>query len=1186
MKRRIEELVNGIYEYKTPEVFFSCDEIRASVKPGEKFFGSFAVRNSEQKKIKGFLYSSDARVACEPRDFSGLEPRISFDVDFTGMKAGDVLEGFFTVCTNMGEKKLPFSFRLGRNKRVLPDGENLTLDTFVKLAKEDYEKAYTIFCSSDFGWMIEKQYPQYEALFRGMKNRPMDIELMEAFLVGTGRKEEIRFETKKQKHKFQEISATIREKLEIVKNGWGYFKIEVTSDAAFLRPEHETILAEDFLGSTFSLDYLIDPSKMHAGYNFGRITLKCGRWKETFEVTAKSVPRREPDMRNYVQKKAVESLYRDYLDFRLKRIPINTWIAQAEDDFAHYEQAGGKDIMVRLYQVQIYFAADQPEIACTLLEKLEQKRKIPNVPKVQGYYQYLTTLYNKDQKYVDYIEGKIQDLYLKNQEEWVLQWVLLYLQENLIQHPSQKLEAIRRQYEMGCRSRVMYLEAYTLFQKYPLLLKKLDDFEIQVLRFICRNDLLDKEIVMQVADLAGRLRRYDKTMYQILCYCHSKYPSKSVVSAICGLLIKGHKTGTAYFNWYEKGVSEGLRLTGLYEYYAESMGKDRSGLLPQMIRMYFSYDNSSLDYEKRAVLYKNIIENKYKDEKTYDHYRASIEKFMVDQLAKGRMNRELACIYQEFLNASMLNTKMAENLSHALFTCEISCESEEACAVAVVHRQLDAVQTAVFSHHTANVQIYTRDACIFIIDREGRWHAKGFDYQVTRLLEGGDMFSMCRKIAPKSPGFLLYFCTEAQRTQKITAEDIPDFMDLLEFVDVQESYKMQLRKDILTYYYENEKDDTLYEHLHSMDLKAFAQVDKGKMVELLVREGMCREAFRLVAKFGPEGVSLGALVRLCSRRILEQDRSEDEMLLYLCYYCFVHRKYDEAVLSYLLAAYDGPMEMMKELWEAGRKFELDTMLLEEKILIVLSFERMNLEDTEKIFESYRRKYGKKILLQAYLNLMSYEYFVKEKAVQKPVFDEIERRLIRGEQTDLVCRLAYLRYCTQCGEKNEQQKELMMRILQECSARHMCFSFFETLEPSVLRTMQLMDRSIIEYRTNPQSRVMLTYTMENREDDPAVVHTEMMHNVYEGIFEKDFTLFYGEKMVYTIWEEQDGRKIKSEPHTLLPREDAAKEKEVCSRYSMINEMCRALVEQNKNEVKKQAKEYCKKEKLAEHFLPVR
>ena len=80
MKRRIEELMNGIYEYKTPDLLFSCDEIRAVVKPGEKFFGSFTIKNKEQKRIRGFLYSSDARVACEPREFSGIEPKLSFDV--------------------------------------------------------------------------------------------------------------------------------------------------------------------------------------------------------------------------------------------------------------------------------------------------------------------------------------------------------------------------------------------------------------------------------------------------------------------------------------------------------------------------------------------------------------------------------------------------------------------------------------------------------------------------------------------------------------------------------------------------------------------------------------------------------------------------------------------------------------------------------------------------------------------------------------------------------------------------------------------------------------------------------------------------------------------------------------------------------------------------------------------------
>ena len=49
----------------------------------------------------------------------------------------------------------------------------------------------------------------------------------------------------------------------------------------------------------------------------------------------------------------------------------------------------------------------------------------------------------------------------------------------------------------------------------------------------------------------------------------------------------------------------------------------------------FSYENSSLDYVKKAVLYKNIIDNKGQDPKTYDSYRAAIEKYMVDQLMAG-----------------------------------------------------------------------------------------------------------------------------------------------------------------------------------------------------------------------------------------------------------------------------------------------------------------------------------------------------------------------------------------------------------------------------------------------------------------------------------------------------------------------------------------------------------------------
>ena len=75
-----------------------------------------------------------------------------------------------------------------------------------------------------------------------------------------------------------------------------------------------------------------------------------------------------------------------------------------------------------------------------------------------------------------------------------------------------------------------------------------------------------------------------------------------------------------------------------------------------------------------------------------------------------------------------------------------------------------------------------------------------------------------------------------------------------------------------------------------MDLEVFAAVDKAKTVELLVREGMCKEAFLLVSRFRPEEIPLGVLVRLCSRRILEQGPEEDEIFALSVPLLFLPRK--------------------------------------------------------------------------------------------------------------------------------------------------------------------------------------------------------------------------------------------------------------------------------------------------------
>lgn len=70
-------------------------------------------------------------------------------------------------------------------------------------------------------------------------------------------------------------------------------------------------------------------------------------------------------------------------------------------------------------------------------------------------------------------------------------------------------------------------------------------------------------------------------------------------------------------------MEHGLRLTRLYEYYAETMDCSYQRELPRTLKMYFSYNNT-LGSQKRAYIYANIVQNKEKDVLDYENYEKII----------------------------------------------------------------------------------------------------------------------------------------------------------------------------------------------------------------------------------------------------------------------------------------------------------------------------------------------------------------------------------------------------------------------------------------------------------------------------------------------------------------------------------------------------------------------------------
>lgn len=1155
VKRRIEQLLNGIFEYEPEKLVLLPEELTINAKPGEVVHGSFHIERKDGKKVRGFLYSSSPRMTCSPVEFQGIVNEIHYQVDCSGYEDGAADQGTITVCSELGEYTLPFSICARQRK---PEKEELPFSDsaqFVQLARSDFQKAYRYFLTKEFREMLEKESEQLLALYDGLGASDFSYQSMEEFLSASGLKDALVFSLEKEELSWKNLTEPVRETIVVSKNTWGFQKIAIYSDAKFLRPEKKEITTDEFAGSSFDLNLVIDTNLMHAGNNYARLWLETPHQKLELSVTAKKADSRAAARANHICKIMMKKMEALYVSFRLKKIDLPTWIERSVSVLGSYRRAGGDDPFADLFLVQLYFADGKKQKAYKVLETLEAQKDRLNTPERYGFYLYMTTFFYQEASYVDRVEAEINKMFCRDKTNWKLQWILLYLQEDYLKDENLKYEAVAEQFRFGCRSRIMYLEAYLILKKDPFRMRRLELFELQLLRFAAKEEVLTAEIVRQTANLASHHGEFSNTLYEVLTEGYRLYPSPDIVKAICYLLMKGGRKDRRYFEWYEKGVEAGLRVTGLYEYYMETMDESDIRKVPQIIRMYFAYD-TTLDYRKRAAIYRRMVENREQDIQTYQHYRAAMEKFTMDQLESGRISDDLAVLYRAFLRENALTKQSAVRLARLLFTYEVTCSQPGMCQVIVRSPHMRSEQAKALTDGRALIRIYDPDSVVLLADAQGNRYAADALCQVRRIFKSEEMLEWCAKKAPDYPGVVLYLCSQCLAAGLANRNTLPYFITACEMEELTGRFRSCLRARVLHYYLEHPREESLREFLEQIPLMEYVKVDKTALITLLAEEGMCQDAFALLDGFGAEGIPLMQLVRICSRMVLELEFEENTMLLALCYSCFASGKYDDKLLRYLLLYYEGPVREMKRVWQAARKFELDTMLLEEKIMMMLLFTRSETQGSEPIFESYLDKMGRKKLCRAYVNLKAYEYFVKDIPVADCVFRYMEKEYQylknqnRAAEQEEVCRLALLQYYAKAVELNEAQKKCVEEMLEEFGAKGMRFAFWKRFDKSFLRPYQMEGKVFAEYVCNPAHSVTIYYRLRGSGSE---YRKESVENCFDGIFVKEFTLFAKEELECYL-EEDDGTETKKTDLWILRSDDRAADE--TTKFGMLNRICEA------------------------------
>ena len=815
MRKRIQQLANGKFDNNGPKLSLSTEKIELEALEGKDETGSFVITSTNQVKMRGIIYSSNPRMECLTPQFEGEEVRIRYQFHSEGLIEGDIQKGEFFIVCNQGEYNLSFVVSISRLYADSSFGKIKNLDDFCRLAKENYDEAYRLFYSSNFKNLIREDKDRI--LYEGLRMQPQAALIVETFLIASHHKKKVEVTFEETEKSFYGVQEQRKEQLEIQKPQWGAVRIHVSSDADFLIPGKQIITENDFIGSTCFYEYYIDADAMHAGKNFGRLCFELPDQSFLYTVTASSKEREEErevsEHREAGQ--ARTELMQLYIDYRLKRIVTGVWAKSSVELLDHLAILEPEEPMHRLMKAQALLINRQKQEASWILTDYKRECLDRTTP-VWGYYLYLCTLMEREESYVDRLTEEIEQIFHHYPDDSMLFWILLFVKDEFYRNSSRRFKAIEQWIGRGFHSPYLYLEAYYLIWQDTYLLSGLNDFTLKILRWAAKQDVISKDIALQVRNLLPEQREYQKKWYPVLEKCYEADPSEEMVAAICTYLIRGQQFAPKYHVWYERGIDSEIRITNLYEAFLISMDPNEVAAIPKMIQLYFQY-NSGLSYRYMAVLYVNIIAAKEKQPDVYHKYRRNMEQFALAQMEAGHMDDNLAILYQEILPVSILNEELAHKAAEVLFVHKLCCENHGIAKAYILHWQLKAPQVVTLTNGCGSFKAYSKDYTVSLCDTEGNCYTD--DYQDEALLHPENYLEKCMELAPEELSYLLYYFDGKRGCGDFAVEDGRYFRMLTQSERVSDEYKAYLIPEIIRFYQKKGEMLVIEPYLNEVDIR-------------------------------------------------------------------------------------------------------------------------------------------------------------------------------------------------------------------------------------------------------------------------------------------------------------------------------------------------------------------------------
>lgn len=1148
MRARIGQIAAGRFNGTKPILAFSEETIDLSVIEGRSEAGSFVIESTNQIKICGIVYSTNPRMECLNPHFEGEKVRIRYQFNSKGLTEGDACEGKFVIVCNQIEYSLSFCARITRLYAEASTGAVKSLDDFTRLAASNWDEAYHLFYNRNFLNTIPYDNVYERLTYEGFACARPSGQNMEEFLIGVNKKQPVSISVDKSEEIFMASKEPQSGCFTITKDNWGYTEIRLRTDCEFIKLSKPVLTLDDFIGKTYLYEYIIDASAMHAGRNFGRIYIDGVYQSFTIDITA-GVRDDDGSISDIAVTKDIKEcmvgIMELYTSFRLKRIVTGVWANETISILNHLHALMPDEHMYELMKAQAFIINRQRQEAKWILDDFKHSNPDKKAP-IWGYYLYLMTLLEREPSYVDNMTHEVELIFYENPDSVLLFWVLLFLRDQYFDDSAGKLKDIKYWVLRGCSSPYLYIEAYYLLSQDPYLIKELSVFELRILSWAVKEKALTKELagaIFEAVDLAGG---FDNRVYELLTAAYEICPEAEYVGIICSYLIKGHKNDTCFHKWFELGIENKLRLTGLYEAYLITMDDRQISPVPKIIQMYFSFDNK-LPYRKLAVLYNNIIAAKETEPEVYHKYRKAMGRFAMDQAQLRHIDDNLAVLYEDMLELGFINEELSAAFSDIIYTHKLIVFDKRIVRAIIYQNEMKEPQIVPVTDQCAYFELFSNDYVILFEDSRGYRYVKSISYRLQRLMDAEKYLDRCISLSPDRPQYIVSHFKHVRDYSDFTKDDLKLFKLVFYSESFSDSYKAVMGYRILKYCQLHDYEDYVRPFLQSINFDTLQKDARKYLIDMLVSNRLYEKAYDMAMEYGIDMLAAASKVVLCENALKVQ-HVDDDFMVQLAISAFKTGKYSDLVLKYLCENYTGPTDELINLWHAADKFSISSMKLDERILEQGIYTQIEPEKISDIFMEYYKRAGNEKLILAYISLVAHGYLHSGGCKADFIFDIIEKRFIGNRTLNDACQLALLKHFAEKMDITQAELEIEDTLLKYYIYNNMYFDFFARLDYRLLEKYFLYDKAFLQYESTPGAHVVLHYS---RDEDGEEFNSEDMVEMYDGIYVKTFVIFFGELIRYYITEEHDNSIEVKESNRLtcnnIPGDNDH------SRYNLINEM---------------------------------